>query len=65
MDKALKIAGVIVVAWIVLSLVGMLLKLVVGAVFWIGLIAAGVWLVAVVMGRKPAAVSGRRNRTLR
>ena len=44
MDKFLKVAGIVLVAWIALGLVGFIFKFLVGTVFWVALIAGGVYL---------------------
>lgn len=51
MDKFFKIVGIIVVAWIVLGLVGSLLGFLVKAVFWIALIAGGVYAVSAIAAK--------------
>lgn len=43
MDKFLKIVGVVVVLWIALSLVGWIIGAVFSGLFWIALIAGGIW----------------------
>ena len=43
MDKFLKIVGIVVVAWIALSLIGWVIGAVFSGLFWIALIAGGVW----------------------
>jgi hypothetical protein len=51
MDKFFKIVGIIVVAWIVLGLVGSLLGFLVKAVFWVALIAGGVYVVSAIAAK--------------
>ncbi|MEP6563293.1 MAG: hypothetical protein ABJD68_19720 [Nakamurella sp.] len=52
MDKFLKIIGIVVLAWIALSLVGNIIGFLVGSIFWIALIAGGVWAVAAVANKR-------------
>lgn len=61
MDKILKIAGIILVAWVALGLVGWVFHFLVGAVFWVGLVAGGIWLVSSIKGRRRAAVNAPRD----
>ncbi|MDQ6659202.1 MAG: hypothetical protein M3Z00_13450 [Actinomycetota bacterium] len=61
MDKILKIAGIILVAWVALGLVGWVFHFLISTVFWVGLIAGGVWLVSSIKGRSRTAVNGRRS----
>lgn len=65
MDKILKVAGIVVVAWIALGLLGLIFKFLVGAVFWVGLIAGGIWLYSAVTGRSRRAMGAERHSTLR
>ncbi|WP_353648912.1 hypothetical protein ABLG96_19175 [Nakamurella sp. A5-74] len=65
MDKILKVAGIVVVAWIALGLLGLIFKFLVGAVFWVGLIAGGIWLFSAVTGRSRRAMGAERHSTLR
>lgn len=60
MDKFLKIVGVVVVAWLALGLVGWVFGFLANAVFWVALIAGGVWVVSAVTGRNKSAVGGGR-----
>lgn len=60
MDKLLKIAGIVVLVWIALGLLGMMFKFLVGAVFWVGLIAGGIWLYGAITGRSRRRVSARQ-----
>lgn len=60
MDKLLKIAGIVVLAWIALGLLGMVFKFLVGAVFWVGLIAGGIWLFGAITGRHRRSASASR-----
>lgn len=59
MDKALKIIGIIVVAWIALSLVGWIFNVLFSGLFWAALVAGGVYLV-VASGKKRQQVGSRR-----
>lgn len=65
MDRILKIAGIVVVAWIALGLLGMMFKFLAGAVFWVGLIAGGIWLYSAVTGRSRRSVGAEHHSTLR
>lgn len=60
MDKLLKIAGIVVLAWIALGLLGLVFKFLVGAVFWVGLIAGGIWLFGAISGRSRRGTSAQR-----
>jgi hypothetical protein len=61
MDKFLKIVGIVVVAWIALSLVGWVIGAVFSGLFWIALIAGGVWVgVAIANKRKQDQIGYRR-----
>jgi hypothetical protein len=61
MDKFLKIVGIVVVAWIALSLVGWVIGAVFSGLFWIALVAGGVWAgVAIANKRKQNQVGYRR-----
>lgn len=51
MDKFFKIVGVVVVAWIVLGLIGAVLGFLVKTVFWVALIAGGVYVVGAIASR--------------
>lgn len=55
MDKVLKIIGVVVLVWIALSLIGWVVGAVFSGLFWIALIAGGVW--------AGAAIANRNNRS--
>ncbi len=55
MDKVLKIIGIVVVAWIALSLIGWVIGAVFSGLFWIALVAGGVW--------AGVAIANRRNRS--
>ena len=43
MDKFLKIVGIVVVVWIALSLIGWVIGAVFSGLFWIALVAGGIW----------------------
>ena len=58
MDKFLKIVGIIVLAWIAFSLIGLIVGFVVKTVFWIAIIAGVVLAVGYVSNK----VLGGRNR---
>lgn len=60
MNKFLKIAGIVLVAWIAIGLVGLVFKLLVGAVFWAALIAGAVWVVLAVTGGRRKTLGGRQ-----
>jgi hypothetical protein len=61
MDKFLKIVGIVVVAWIALSLIGWVIGAVFSGLFWIALIAGGAWAaVAIANKRKQNQVGYRR-----
>lgn len=62
MDKFIKVAGVVVLAWIALGIVGWVFHFLITAVFWVALVAGGIWLVSAVSGRKKEAVNGRGSR---
>lgn len=62
MDKFLKIAGIVVVAWIAIGLVGWIFNFLATAVFWVALVAGGIWLVSAVTGRGKTQVGGARKR---
>ena len=52
MDKFLKIVGIVVVAWIALSLLGWVIGAVFSGLFWIALVAGGVWLGVAIANKK-------------
>lgn len=60
MDKFLKIVGIIVVAWIALGLVGWVFHFLVSAVFWITIVAGGVWVVSSIAGKRRSQLGSRR-----
>ncbi len=60
MDKFLKIVGIIVVAWIALGLVGWVFHFLVSAVFWIAIVAGGVWVVSSIAGKRRSQLGSRR-----
>ena len=67
MDKFLKIVGIVVVAWIALSLIGWVIGAVFSGLFWIALIAGGIWAVRRDLeqaqagsGRLPPVIAGGR-----
>lgn len=61
MDKAVKIIGAAVVIFLVVSLVLWLVGKIIGGIFWIALIALGVWaVVAITNNRKRGQVGGYR-----
>ena len=51
MDKFLKIVGIVVIAWIALSLIGWVIGAVFSGLFWIALIAGGIWAVAAIANK--------------
>ncbi|MTD16045.1 hypothetical protein GIS00_19085 [Nakamurella sp. YIM 132087] len=57
MDKFLKVVGVIVVAWIALSLIGWIFGFIVKAVFWIAIIAGAVLLVSWIANKAKSSSS--------
>jgi len=62
MDKFLKIAGIVVVAWLALGLVGWVFHFLVSAVFWVALVAGGIWLVSSITGRNRYPLGARGDR---
>lgn len=60
MDKFLKIVGIVVVAWIALSLIGWVIGVVFSGFFWIALIAGGIWAVAAISNKKRDQIGGYR-----
>ena len=61
MDKFLKIVGLVVVAWIGLQLILWVIGGVLSSLFWIALLAGGVWAgVAISNKRKQNQVGYRR-----
>jgi len=60
MDKFLKIVGIVVVAWIALSIIGNLIGFLVGSLFWIVLIAGGVAAVAAIASKRKRDQVGYR-----
>lgn len=60
MDKFLKIVGIVVVAWIALGLIGWVFHFLVSAVFWIALVAGGVWVVSSITGKRRSQLGPRR-----
>jgi hypothetical protein len=61
MDKFLKIVGLVVVAWIGLQLILWVIGGVLSSLFWIALLAGGVWAgVAIANKRKQNQVGYRR-----
>lgn len=63
MDKFLKIAGIVVVAWIALGLVGWIFHFMATAVFWVAVIAGGIWLVGAITGKNKSSIGGPGNHT--
>lgn len=61
MDKFLKIAGIVLVAWVALGLIGWVFHFLASAVFWVALIAGGVWVVSSIGGRNRNPLSARRS----
>jgi hypothetical protein len=61
MDRVLKIAGIIVVAWLALGLVGWVFHFLVSAVFFLALVAGGIWLVSSITGRSKHPIGARRD----
>jgi hypothetical protein len=60
MDKFLKIVGIVVVAWIALSLIGWVIGAVFSGLFWIALIAGGIWAVAAISNKRKQDQVGYR-----
>jgi hypothetical protein len=60
MDKFLKIVGAVVVIWIGLSLIGWVLGAVFSGLFWIAVIAGGVWAVAAIANKRKQNQVGYR-----
>jgi len=60
MDKFLKIVGIVVVAWIAISLVGWVIGAVFSGLFWIALIAGGIWAVAAISNKRKQDQIGYR-----
>ncbi|WP_029138499.1 hypothetical protein [Nakamurella lactea] len=60
MDKFLKIAGIVLVAWIAFGLVGWVFGFLATAVFWVAVVAGGIWLVGAITGRGKNQVGGPR-----
>lgn len=58
MDRFLKIAGIVVVAWLAIGLLGWVFHFLATAVFWVALVAGGIWLVGAITGRGKDAVNG-------
>lgn len=56
MDKFLKIAGITLVAWVALGLFVWVFKFLASAVFWVALVAGGIWLVSSVLGKNKRPV---------
>jgi len=60
MDKVLKIVGIVVVAWIAIQLVLWVIGGIFSSLFWIALLAGGVWAgVTIANKRKNQVGSGR------
>ena len=60
MRNFLVVAGVIVVAWILLGVVGAIVGFLVKTVLWIALIAGGVYLIGAIAARSRRNQVGRR-----
>lgn len=61
MDKFLKIVGLVVVAWIALQLILWVIGGVLSSLFWIALVAGGIWAgVAIANKRKQNQVGYHR-----
>ncbi len=61
MDKALKIVGAAVVIFFAVSLVLWLIGKIIGGIFWIAVIALGIWaVVAITNNKKRGQVGGYR-----
>ena len=60
MDKFLKIAGIVLVVWVALGLLGFVFKFLVSTVFWVALIAGGVYLAVVAVNRSKEKSQLRR-----
>lgn len=52
MEKFFKIVGIIVVAWLALSLVGWLVGFMVKAVFWIAVVVGVIYIVGSIAARR-------------
>jgi hypothetical protein len=60
MDKFFKIVGIVVIAWLALGLVGWVFHFLVGAVFWIALVAGGIWAVSAIAAKNRGQIGTRR-----
>ncbi|MBM9466667.1 hypothetical protein [Nakamurella leprariae] len=60
MDRFLKIVGIVVLAFVAFAIVGKLLGFLISAVFWIALIAGGVWAVTAIANKSRNQVGPRR-----
>lgn len=60
METFLKIVGLVVVAWIALSLIGWIIGAVFSGLFWIALIAGGIWVVAAIANKRKQQIGYRR-----
>ncbi len=61
MDKFLKILGIVLLAWIAISLIGWVIGAVFSGLFWIALIAGGIWAVAAISNKRRQNQVGYRS----
>ncbi|GGM08762.1 hypothetical protein [Nakamurella endophytica] len=59
MDRVLKIIGLVVLAWLAIGLVGAVLGFLVKAVFWVAVIAGGVYAVGAITANRRQVRSHR------
>ena len=60
MDKFLKIVGIVVVAWIAIQLVLWVIGGIFSSLFWIALLAGGVWAGVTIANKRKNQVGYRR-----
>ena len=60
MDKFLKIVGIVVVVWIALSLIGWAIGAVFSGLFWIALVAGGIWAGVAIANKRMQDLLGYR-----
>jgi hypothetical protein len=60
MDRFLKIVGIVVLAFVAFAIVGKLLGFLISAVFWIAIVAGGVWVVSALVSKNRNQVGPRR-----
>ena len=60
MNRVVRIVGLVILAWIALGLVGALLGFLVKAVFWVALIAGGVYVAGAIAQRNRRQLGTRR-----